>query len=614
MKRILFTLSLILLVLGSRAADFKFAFLTDIHITAGDSLPYNDLARSVAQINATEGVDFAIISGDITNIGDRRSMEVVKSLLDRLTVKYYIVPGNHETKWSESGVTDFARVFGSERFQFEHGGILFLGVNSGPIIRMADGHVAPQDIDWIEATLAQAGKEQPVIFVTHYPLQPGDVDNWYDVTDALRPYNIRLVMGGHYHKYMQLQYDGIPGILMRSNLRDKDGKPGYGIYEVTQDSIKVFTQRIGEDKRQWAAFSLTKQYFDHDGKAGKYPDFSVNNQYSNVKEKWNIQGEAGIYCSAATYGNMVFVGDDLGKLTAYNIKNGKHLWSFASGKRIIGDPAATDDIVVFGSADGNIYGLDAKTGKELWRVKAEKAVLGAVTISNGVAYIGASDNCFRAIDIKTGKVIWTYNNVKGYIVARPLVTSDKVIFGAWDNTLYALSLKDGKEMWLWKSPKGGMHYSPASVWPVAAHGKVFIADPERALTAIDINTGKTVWRTYASKVRESIGLSEDGERVYAKTMNDSVVCYSTASATPEQVWASNVAFGYEHAPSMPLEKEGIVFGGTKDGLIYALEGKTGKVIWKHKIGNSLVNTVHPIDKKQVIATSSDGRIVLLKTK
>ena len=135
MKRILFTLSLILLVLGSRAADFKFAFLTDIHITAGDSLPCNDLARSVAQINATPGIEFAIVSGDITNLGDRRSMEVVKSLLDRLEVPYYIVPGNHETKWSESGVTDFARIFGSERFRFEHDGVLFLGMNSGPIIR-----------------------------------------------------------------------------------------------------------------------------------------------------------------------------------------------------------------------------------------------------------------------------------------------------------------------------------------------------------------------------------------------------------------------------------------------------------------------------------------------
>ena len=115
MKRIYLSLSLLLLVIiGSRAANFKYAFLTDIHITAGDSIPYNDLARSVNQINDTPGIEFAIVSGDITNIGDRQSMEVVKSLLDGLNVEYHIIPGNHETKWSESGVTDFARVFGSE--------------------------------------------------------------------------------------------------------------------------------------------------------------------------------------------------------------------------------------------------------------------------------------------------------------------------------------------------------------------------------------------------------------------------------------------------------------------------------------------------------------------
>ena len=55
MKRIYLSLSLLLLVIiGSRAANFKFAFLTDIHITAGDSIPYNDLARSVNQINDTD--------------------------------------------------------------------------------------------------------------------------------------------------------------------------------------------------------------------------------------------------------------------------------------------------------------------------------------------------------------------------------------------------------------------------------------------------------------------------------------------------------------------------------------------------------------------------------
>lgn len=62
-----------------------------------------------------------------------------------------------------------------------------------------------------------------MILVTHYPLMDGDVDNWYEVTDAVRPYNVRLFIGGHYHSNRDLRYDGIPGVLMRSNLRDKEG-------------------------------------------------------------------------------------------------------------------------------------------------------------------------------------------------------------------------------------------------------------------------------------------------------------------------------------------------------------------------------------------------------
>ena len=106
--------------------------------------------------------------------------------------------------------------------------------------------------------------------------------------------------------------------------------------------------------------------------------------------------------------------------------------------------------------------------------------------------------------------------------------------------------------------------------------------PQRAMTAIDIETGNTVWRTFQSMVRETIGLSEDKERIYSKTMNDSIVCYSTKGDQPHKLWASNVGFGYEHAPSMQVEKNGVVFGSTKEGLIFALEAATGKVLWKHK--------------------------------
>ena len=598
---------------------FRFAQLTDIHLSPSDPNPTEDLLRSIAQINATDSIDFVLVTGDITEEGDRATMEKVKSCLDLLKVKYYVALGNHETKWSDSGCTAFGEIFGGERFDFEHKGFLFLGFNSGPLMRMAYGHVVPQDIRWMTERMNQYNtgdpqQNKPVILVTHYPMIEGDVDNWYEVTDAVRPYNIRLFIGGHYHRNRDLRYDGIPGVLMRSNLRDKDGKPGYGIYEITKDSIRVYTQRIGEPKKQWAGFSLTESYYERNGKAEKYPDFSVNKEYPQVKEQWITKTGVGIYCSPAVEKDKVFIGDDMGYLTAYALKDGKALWRFQSGKRIVGTPAVSEGIVVFGSADCKIYGLNAQNGNLLWTVETSEPVLGAVTIDNGTAYIGASDHTFRAINTCNGEIKWTFTGVKGYIETKPLVTDSKVIFGAWDNTLYALNKADGRELWKWTGGLTRMHFSPAAVWPVAAEGKVFITDPQRAMIAIEIETGNTVWRTFQSMVRETIGLSEDGERIYSKTMNDSIVCYSTKGSHPHELWASNVGFGYEHAPSMQVEKDGIVFGSTKEGLIFALEAKTGKVLWKHKIGNSLISTVVPLSGNRILFTATGGEAGLLKFK
>ena len=609
-----------LLCFTLQAQNFKFAQLTDIHLNHDNAEKIEDLLKSIAQINATDGLDFVLITGDISDEGDRYTMEKAKSYFDLLRYPYYIILGNHETTWSESGCTAFEDIFGYERFELEHKGVYFLGFNSGPQLRMAYGHVVPQNISWVKEKLT-AHKNLPAIIVTHYPLMPGDVDNWYDVTDALRQFNVRLCIGGHYHVWKNHSYDGIPGVLMRCNYRDNEGKPGYGIYEVTPDSISIHVQRIGEKPQHLYSYSLKGDIIDVNGKklipdekVAAYPDYSDNKLYKNVKETWINHTSAGIYCSPSLDGDKVFVGDDMGVLTAYQLKDGKKLWSFASKRRIVGTPEAKDGVVVFGSADKNIYGLNEADGSLLWTVEAKEPVLGAVTIANGIAYIGASDGYMRAINIHTGKVVWTYEGVQGYIVTKPLVTDQHVIFGAWDNNLYSVNTQTGKEEWKWDGAVKGMHYSPAQVWPVEANGKVFITDPRRVLTAINKDNGKTIWSTKQSTVRETIGLSEDGERIYSKTMNDSIVCYSATSEKPVELWATNVGFGYEHAPSMNLEKDGVVYGSTKEGMLFALEGKTGKLLWRHKVGNSLISTVIPIGKKRLLFTETSGEVGLLTWK
>ena len=436
---------------------FRFALLTDLHITPG-ALSVEDLENSVKQINNTKEIDFVIVSGDITETGDRASLQMAKSILDKLNVKYYITSGNHETKWSASGCTAFGDIFGSDRFAFEYKGVRFFGFNTGPVLRMADGHVSPQDITWLKEELSKKDKSLPVILTTHYPLQFGDVDNWYELTDAVRAYNIRAVLGGHYHRNAVFAYDGIPGLINRSNLRAKADVGGYSIYTVTPDSLIASEQTIGGEPKRWVALSMTDKYYDEQGSKTKYPDYSVNQTYQQVSEKWLVKTGVGIFSSPVIWKNNVYVGDDFGNLTCYLLKSGKKKWNYSSKNRIAGTPAVADGIVVFGSADKNIYGLNANNGKLIWKISTNQPVLGTVNIENGIAYIGASDSIFRAINIKTGNLLWQYNEFTGYVETKPLIVNNKVVFGAWDTYLYALDKNNGNLLWKWTNGIKATHY------------------------------------------------------------------------------------------------------------------------------------------------------------
>ena len=598
----------------------SFALLTDLHISTSNPRPMEDLQRSIEDINKNPNIEFVVVTGDLTESGDRASIEAVKAALDGLKVPFYAASGNHETTWSESGVMDFTRVFGDSRFAFSHDGKYFIGFNSGPVIRMADGHVAPQDIAWLKHNLdsVSAAGETPIFVFTHYPLRNGDVDNWYDVTDVLRQHNVQCVMGGHYHRNLLFDCDGIADVLNRSNLRDKDATNGYSIISVT-DSIRFYERRLGNEaieqkgEEVWLCLPYGKKEYGPSNESLR-PDFSVNKEYKNVQRVWHKALKGGIYSTPVTDGKSLFIGDDVGVMYSLDKKTGKTNWTFNTGMRIVGSPAVDAGVVVFGSANYNIYGLDAKTGKELWHVTTQQAVMGAATIHEGIAYIGGGDGKMYAIDIHSGEVKWAFGELKNYVLTRPLVYNNKLYFGTWDTHFYALNLADGSLVWKWNNGKGNPKLSPASVWPVAANGKVFITAPDRYFTCLDAETGEQVWRTKEYKVRETVGMSEDGKTVYSKCMWDTVVAMDATTKEPITRWVTHADFGYEHNPAMPLEKDGTLWVSTKNGLLLGIDAETGKVLWRHKIGNSILNTPLPLSDKECIFTSSEGTITYLRIK
>ncbi len=608
-------------------AEFRFAFLSDTHV--GSTTGAEDLRATVRDLNSMTGLSFVVISGDITEYGSREQLRLAKEILSGLKLPYHLIPGNHDTKWSESGATDFPSLWKQERFVFDQGPYRFIGIHEGPIMKMGDGHWSPQDVRWLEQTLKKLrSPDQPLIFVTHYPIDDG-IANWYVVLDLLKKYNTQAVLCGHGHANRRLVFEGVPGVMGRSNLRAAKSVGGYNLVEV-KDGRMNFCERItGQETRSpWCSVAL--QRHDYAGDTNHYPrpDFSVNQRFPSVTERWSFHTGFTIASTPALWNGLGIVGDASGTVYAFDLVSGAVRWRFTARGAVYSTPAVggaassepgaradtrrgQPDLVVFAACDGRVYALRATNGKKVWEFNTDRAIVASPAVAAGKVYIGSSDGRFRALDLATGRLLWEFTGLEGFVETRPLLYDGKVIFGAWDGHLYALDAQTGKLAWKWHGEQLNTLYSPAACWPVAAHGNVFIVAPDRKMTAIRAATGEQTWRTGQYVVRESIGLAEDQGRFYVRAMNDYFYAFSTTEA-PQKLWEVNAQFGYDINSAMLVEKDGAVLYGTKNGLLMALNAQDGAIKWEHKFGIGVMNTVAPLGADTVLATDFDGKVAVVE--
>ncbi len=599
----------------SDAAALRFAWLSDTHV--GWERAAADLRASVNDINALTNCSFVIVSGDVTQFGSHEQLVEAKSILDGLKIPCHAVPGNHDCKWSESGATEFARLWGTDRFVFDAGGFCFIGMHEGPVMKMGEGHFSPQDVRWLKATLAGLPAEQPIIFVTHYPLRD-ELDNWYVVLDELKRHNIQAILVGHGHANVKLNFEGVPAAMGRSNYRVLTKPPGYTLVEIEDGVMTIAERNPGHGTQPpWHTIKLEKHNYAAMTNHWPRPDFSVNSKYPNVREIWQQDTHWTIASSPAVAGGRVFVGDASGTMRAFSVKDGQPLWQFTTGGPIYSTPAVSGHKLVFASTDGSVYALKTSSGKKLWQFNTPKPIVASPAIVSNIVYLGASDGKFRALNLDTGRLVWEFPSVGGFVETRALVTNGEVIFGAWDQHLYALNAANGQLLWKWiaKSPGTlGIMYSPAAFWPVAARSQLYVVAPDRIMTALDLSTGREIWRTTTNDwaVRESIGISADGSRFYVRAMtNTAIVAFATGASHPEKLWELDARplFNYDINSSMLVEKENVLYYATDLGLLLAIDPRSGTLLWEHKLCDCLVNTVAPLDEpNEVITCDVDGRI------
>ena len=589
-----------------------FAFLTDLHVSP-KSTSDTALHQIVDEINKTE-YDFVVVTGDLTNTGSNAELDAVSNALSHLNKPYYVIPGNHETNWSESAGLQFNRLFGNDRFLFRKNKFLMVGLNTGPFMKMGDGLVKQEDLQWLSRELSQTknGKERLIAF-NHYPLSDG-LSNWDRVTGILKKNNCILSFCGHGHQLALLNFDGIPGIMGRAMMMRNSQQPGYNVVELRNDSMYVSQKELGRDKNP-ALIRLN--YLKPDQitslPVSPKPDYRINLNYPMIKAGFQLEDTASIFAGPCIAdGKTLIYGNSVGTIKAIRIHSRKVIWENKIQGPVYSTPVTGKSTVAVGTVDGKIIGFALKSGAKLWEIEVGTPILADGVVENNDLYIGGGSTAFYKIEMLSGKVIWKFDGISGLIQGRPALSGHQVVFGAWDRHLYCLDKITGELLWKWNNGKPHLLYSPGNIVPAIANGKVFLVAPDRCMTALDLVSGKQIWRDCNHQVRESMGISPDKSQVYAKSMNDSVISVSTLTDRFKMEWSVNAGFGYEHNPCAILAVDNQVFIGTREGVVISIDPSGQKINWKYKAGNSAINKLVWDGKNMIFVSLSEGKLIFLK--
>ncbi|MCM1066498.1 MAG: PQQ-binding-like beta-propeller repeat protein [Muribaculaceae bacterium] len=586
-----FFLSLILSAAALNAWSQRIAVLSDTHVSPGNASEQR-LREAVAEINAG-AYDLVVVNGDLSNEGSDAELRNVKAILDGVRHPLVVLPGNHENNWSQSATKTFVDLWGTDRFATTIDSLVVIGINCGPYMKMGDGHIKQEDLHWLKSSLdSMATPGRRVLSFNHYPLLD-DLDNCADYLAVLENYPVIAHVNGHYHSWRTYSAGGdasgsdLPCVMTRA-LNMRDGSYGYADIEVDKDWVRVYNKELGRAREAKFAFPARSIHT-----AAVFPPRPAVDVPAGFEVEKLWADSASIFTRLGFDKHNVYFGNSLGYARAVGKADGALKWSTPLGASLFSRPQVLTSGRVAVPAHDGIYILDPRTGKLHKRIASEEGpyVADGLVTADGKAYLQGGYKRMERRRPSDGRLVWVYDSLFNYCQGAPAVDGDEIVFGAWDTNLRSLDMRDGKLNWVWNNGKANNMLGPGNVVPVISADKVFIVAPDRYMTAIARADGSTLWRNNSHRFRESLGRSEDGKRVYAKTMDGELVAVDATAPDYRELWTVGLGIGYDHAPCIVLEKNGVVYAGSRRGVLTLTDAAYGHLIASLPLGVSEINGI-----------------------
>jgi outer membrane protein assembly factor BamB len=158
--------------------------------------------------------------------------------------------------------------------------------------------------------------------------------------------------------------------------------------------------------------------------------------------------------------------------------------------------------------------------------------------------------------------------------ASPAAAGDAVYVGCTDGTFHAVRATDGKELWKWAGPH------PLFGEALVLQDALAFVDEHCDLVCLDRKDGKSRWRV---------------------CLHDKLLGGAPPAASET----------FNHRTAVPVAAGGILYVGSTDNGIYAIDAATGKKIWRHDARARIYAGVLLLDGQRLIAGCYDGSVLVL---
>ncbi|MGK0168627.1 MAG: outer membrane protein assembly factor BamB [Gammaproteobacteria bacterium] len=303
----------------------------------------------------------------------------------------------------------------------------------------------------------------------------------------------------------------------------------------------------------------------------------------------------------------IFAAGFRGELTALDLLTGDERWAVDTGLAISGGLGQGDGIVLLGTEEGEVAAYDAQNGDHLWTAKVSSEVLAAPQIAQDMVVVRTIDGKVFGLRASDGSAAWAYDRNVPTLSLRgtspPVVHGGLAISGFDGGRLVALNISDGSTDWETRItvPSGRTDLQrivDVDAEPVVRDGVVYAVTFQGRVVAVDITTGKTVWRRNMSS---HSGLAAGEAQLFVADAEDTV--WSLSRDTSSSLWRQEKLKARKLGP--PAIFKDYVLLGDFEGYVHWLSASTGEILGRVQVDDDQI-LVKPIVVGDIVYVLGNG--------